>query len=157
MRGKKAPKRNIIPDPKFNRVDVNKFVNQVMRKGKKTIAQKIVYGAFDIVKAKSKQEPLLIFDEAVKKIAPQMEVRTRRIGGAHYQIPFPVRGDRQKTLAYRWIIRAAKSRKGKPMHEKLAEEILNAAKGEGVAIKKREDVHKMAEANKAFAHFAKFG
>ena len=157
MRGKQAPKRNILPDPRFNRVDIHKFINQVMRQGKKTTAEKIVYGAFDIVKEQSKKDPLAVFDAAIKKISPQMEVRTRRVGGAHYQIPFPVRGERQKTLAYRWIIQAAKGRKGKPMKEKLAEEIMQAAKGEGVAYKKREDIHKTAESNRAFAHFAKFG
>ena len=157
MRGKQAPKRKILPDSKFNRVDIHKFINQIMRAGKKTIAEKIVYGAFDLVKEKSKKDPLQIFDQAIKKITPQMEVRTRRVGGAHYQIPFPVRGTRQQTLAFRWLISAARSGKGKPMKEKLASELLLAAQGEGIAIRKREDVHKMAESNKAFAHFAKFG
>jgi small subunit ribosomal protein S7 len=157
MRGKKAPVRKILPDVRFKSIDLHKFINQVMKSGKKSIAQKIVYGAFDLIQEKSKKEPLKVFEEAIKKVAPQMEVRTRRVGGAHYQIPFPVRGDRQNTLAYRWLINAAKERKGKPMHVKLADEILAASIGEGAAIKKREDVHKMAEANKAFAHFAKFG
>lgn len=157
MRGKKAPVRKILPDVKFSSIELHRFINQVMKSGKKTTAQRIVYGAFDIIKDKGKKEPLQVFEEAIKKVSPQMEVRTRRIGGAHYQIPFPVRGDRQNTLAYRWIISAAKGRKGKPMREKLAEELLAAASGEGSAIKKKEDVHKMAESNKAFAHFAKFG
>ncbi len=157
MRGKRAPIRKILPDVKFKSLELHRFINQVMKSGKKTIAQKIVYGAFDIIKEKTKKEPLKVFEEAVKKVSPQMEVRTRRVGGANYQIPFPVRGDRQNTLAYRWLISAAKDRKGKPMQEKLAEEILAAANGEGSAIKKRDDVHKMAESNKAFAHFAKFG
>ncbi len=157
MRGKRAPKRKILPDPKYGRVDIHKFINHVMRKGKKTLAQKIVYGAFDIIEEKTKQDPVQVWEEAVKNVAPQMEVRTRRIGGAHYQIPFPVKGDRQKTLAYRWIIEAARSRKGASMVEKLADEIMQAAKGEGAAVKKKEEIHKMAEGNKAFAHFAKFG
>ncbi len=157
MRGKRAPVRKILPDVKFSSVELHRFINQVMKSGKKTIAQKIVYGAFDLIKDKLEKEPLQVFEEAIKKVSPQMEVRTRRIGGAHYQIPFPVRGVRQNTLAYRWIIKAAKERKGKPMREKLAEELMAAASGEGSAIKKREDVHKMAESNKAFAHFAKFG
>lgn len=157
MRGKRAPKRKIAPDVRFDRVDVHKFINQVMRSGKKSVAQKIVYGSFDLIKEKSKKDPLQVFDEAIKKVSPQMEVRTRRIGGAHYQIPFPVRGERQQTLAFRWVISAARQRKGKPMHEKLADEFVAASQGEGSAIKKREDVHKMAESNKAFAHFAKFG
>ncbi len=157
MRGKRAPKRNILPDPKYNRVDIHKFINQVMRKGKKTIAQKIVYGAFDIIAEKTGQDPVDVWEEAIKNVSPQMEVRTRRIGGAHYQIPFPVKGDRQRTLAYRWIIESARSRKGAAMVEKLADEILQASKGEGSAVKKKEEIHKTAESNKAFAHFAKFG
>ncbi len=157
MRGKQAPKRNIAPDVKYGRSDIHKFINQVMRDGKKTLAQSIVYDAFDIIAEVSKKDPVKVFDEAIKKVAPQVEVRTRRVGGAHYQIPFPVRGERQQTLAYRWIISAAKSRKGKPMSAKLADELMQASSGEGAAFRKKEDVHKMAESNKAFAHFAKFG
>lgn len=157
MRGKQAPKRHIEPDPKYGRVDIHKFINLVMREGKKSTAQKIVYGALEIVEQQAKKDPLKIFDEAIKKVAPQVEVRTRRVGGAHYQIPFPVKGPRQQTLAFRWVINAAKSKKGKAMKEKLAEELLQASQGEGNAVKKKEDVHKTADANKAFAHFAKFG
>ncbi len=157
MRGKQAPKRNIEPDIKYGRTDVHKFINQVMRNGKKTLAQSIVYDAFDIIAEQTKKDPIKVFDEAIKKVAPQVEVRTRRVGGAHYQIPFPVRGERQQTLAYRWIISAAKGRKGKPMSVKIADELIQASNGEGAAFRKREDVHKAADSNKAFAHFAKFG
>ena len=154
MRGKKKAKREISPDPVYNNITVSKFINQVMRKGKKTIAKKIVYGVFDIVKEKTKKEPLEIFEKAMNNASPLLEVKPKRIGGATYQVPVEVRGERRLTLAMRWIIEAAKSKKGKPMKEKLAEELINAANNTGVAIKKKEDTHRMAEANRAFAHFA---
>jgi len=154
MRRKKREKRIILPDPVYNNVTVAKFINQVMRRGKKTIARKIVYKAFEIIREKTKKEPLEVFDLALKNAAPLLEVKPKRIGGATYQVPREVKGDRRLTLAMRWIIRAAKSRKGKPMREKLAEELINAANNTGVAIKKKEDTHRMAEANRAFAHFA---
>jgi len=154
MRGKKKTKIAIPPDPVYNNITVSKFVNQVMRKGKKTIAKEIVYGAFDVVKEKTKKEPLEIFEKAMSNASPLLEVKPKRIGGATYQVPVEVRGERRLTLAMRWIIEAAKSKKGKPMKEKLAEELINAANNTGVAIKKKEDTHKMAEANRAFAHFA---
>ena len=125
-----------------------------MKEGKKTIAKKIVYGAFDIIKAKTQKEPLEVFDAAMQNTAPILEIKPKRIGGATYQVPTEVRGERKVTLAMRWIINAARSKKGKPMKEKLAEELMLAAKNEGSAIKKREDVHRMAEANRAFAHFS---
>ncbi|MFH1456676.1 MAG: 30S ribosomal protein S7 [Patescibacteria group bacterium] len=156
MRGKQAPKRKINPDPKYNRVDIAKFINYILKGGKKTVAQSILYNAFDIITEKSKKDPLQIFDQAFKKVGPSLEVRGRRVGGANYQIPFPVREERRFTLASRWIIEAAKKIKGRPMAEKLAEIILQSANGEGQAIKKKEDAHRMAEANKAFAHFARF-
>ncbi len=155
MRGKQAPKRQIDGDAKYNDVDIAKFINYIMKRGKKTVAQSIVYGAFDIIKEKTKQDPRHIFNKALKKVSPLLEVRGRRIGGANYQIPYQVRGKRRFTLGCRWIIEAATERKGKPMKVKLAEEILAASEGEGNAVKKRETVHKMAEANKAFAHFAR--
>ncbi len=155
MRGKRAPKRKIDGDIRYNDVNIAKFINYIMRRGKKTVAQKIVYGAFDIIKEQTKQDPRHVFNRAIKKVAPLLEVRGRRIGGANYQIPYQVRGDRRFTLGCRWIIEAAKARKGKSMAEKLAAEIMDAANGEGAAVKKRETVHKMAEANKAFAHFAR--
>jgi small subunit ribosomal protein S7 len=154
MRGKKKAKKTIPPDPVYNNVTVSKFINQVMRKGKKTVAKKIVYGAFDIIKEKTKKEPLEIFEKAISNASPLLEVRPKRIGGATYQVPVEVRGERRLTLAMRWITEAAKSKKGKPMEEKLAEELINAANNTGVAIKRKEDTHKMAEANRAFAHFA---
>jgi len=154
MRGnKQAPKRKLEPDVKFNRTDLAKFINYIMGRGKKNTARSVVYNALELVKEQTKEDPLKIFDEAIQNIAPQMEVRSRRVGGSNYQIPFPVTGTRQQALTFRWLIGAARSRKGKPMHEKLAEELIQASKGEGSAIKKKEDVHRMAEANRAFAHF----
>ena len=126
-----------------------------MEDGKKTVAQKVVYGAFDILSDKTKQDPLEIFDQAIKNVIPSIEVRSRRIGGANYQIPMPVRGERRITLAFRWILIAARGKKGAPMSERLATEIMEAAEGTGTAFKKKEDVQRMAEANRAFAHFAR--
>jgi small subunit ribosomal protein S7 len=148
--------RNIVkPDTKFNSLKVEKFINHVMDSGKKSIAQKIVYDAFDIIKEKEKVEnPLEIFENALKNAAPMMEVRSRRVGGANYQVPREVRPERRQFLAMSWIKNAANSGKGKPMAQKLANEIILASKNEGEACKKRENTHKMAEANKAFAHFA---
>ena len=154
MRQKKKTKRNIPPDPVYDNVTIAKFINQVMRRGKKTIARKIVYRTFDIIKEKTKKDPLEIFDLALKNAAPLLEVKPRRIGGATYQVPREVRGERRLTLAIRWIIQAAKSRKGRPMREKLAEELIAASNNTGAAIKKKINMHRMAEANRAFAHFA---
>jgi small subunit ribosomal protein S7 len=155
MRGKTAPKREILPDPKFQNMEVAKFVNYVMRRGKKSVAQSIVYGAFDLIAEKTEKSPLEVFELAIKNIAPTLEVKGRRIGGANYQIPIQVKAERRFLLACRWIIEASKERKGKPMAEKLAQELMDAAKKEGAAMKKRETVQKMAEANRAFAHFAR--
>jgi small subunit ribosomal protein S7 len=153
-RRKKFKKRIIPPDYLYNNVQVGKFINQVMRKGKKNIARKIVYGAFDIVKEKTKKEPLEVFAKAIENASPALEVKPKRIGGATYQVPREVKGERRVTLAMRWIIQAAKMRKGKPMKEKLAEELINASNNTGWAVKKKIDTHRMAEANRAFAHFA---
>jgi small subunit ribosomal protein S7 len=153
-RRKKKVKRIIVPDFVYSNLAVAKFINQVMRQGKKTIARKIVYKAFDIIKEKTKKEPWEVFEQAIKNATPLLEVKSKRIGGATYQVPREVREDRALTLAVRWIITAAKSKKGKPMAEKLSEELINAAKNEGSAIKKKEDTRRMAEANRAFAHFA---
>ena len=155
MRGKPVSKRKIQPDAKFNDLDVAKFINYIMERGKKTTAQKIVYGCFEIIKEITKQDPRHIFNKAMKQVSPLLEIRGRRIGGANYQIPVQVRGERRFNLGCRWIINAARARIGKPMAEKLAMEILDASKGEGTAVKKRAEVHRMAEANKAFAHFAR--
>ena len=153
MRRKKKIKRQIIPDPVYDNVIVAKFINQVMRKGKKTIARKIVYQAFDIVKEKAKKDPLEVFDLALENAAPLLEVKPKRVGGATYQIPREVKGERRITLAMRWIIQVAKLKKGKPMRIKLAEELIEAANNTGAAVKKKENTHRMAEANRAFAHF----
>lgn len=155
MRGKSIPKRKINPDPKYKSINIAKFINYVMRRGKKSVAQKIVYEAFDILKEKHKKESLDIFDQAIKNVTPRVEVRSRRIGGAHYQIPHQVKVDRGQALAYRWIIEAAKARKGKPMKECLAMELLDASQDQGAAIKKKQDIFRMAQANRAFAHFAR--
>ncbi len=155
MRGKPAPKRKISGDSKYNDFDVAKFINYVMFDGKKSVAQQVVYGAFDIIKDRTKQDPRHIFNKALKRISPLVEVRGRRIGGANYQIPYQVRGERRFSLGCRWLIEAARSHKGSPMAKKLADEIIAASEGEGNAVKKKELVHKMAEANKAFAHFAR--
>lgn len=151
----KVKNRNIPrPDRVYNSQNVGKFVNYIMWDGKKNTARDVVYGAFDIIKEKTKTEnPIEIFDTAIKNVGPVMEVRSRRIGGANYQVPREVRPERRIALAYRWIIDAARAKKGKPMSIKLADELIAASKGEGEAIKKRENTHKMAEANKAFAHF----
>lgn len=155
MRGKKASKRTIKPDPKYNSTVIAKFINQVMRRGKKSVAQEVVYSAFDILKKNGDNNPLDVFDKAIKNIGPEVEVRGKRIGGANYQVPWEVRGDRKYALAFRWLIEAAKAKKGKPMAEKLALELKDAASGQGAAVKKKEDVHRMAQANRAFAHFAR--
>lgn len=153
---RKVKNRNVAkPDIAFNSQKVEKFINYVMERGKKNTARRIVYTAFDIIKDKEKVEnPLEVFDTALKNTGPTMEVRSRRVGGANYQVPREVRPERRNYLSMKWIIDAAKAKKGKPMAEKLSDEIILAAKNEGEAIKKRENVHKMAEANKAFAHFA---
>jgi len=155
MRGKPAPKRDIEGDIKYSDKTVAKFINYIMTGGKKTTAEKVVYGAFEFIKDKTKQDPRHVFNKALKRVSPLVEVRGKRVGGANYQVPFQVRGERRFALGCRWLIEASKARKGKPMAEKLAAEILDASEGEGAAVKKRDMVHKMAEANKAFAHFSR--
>ncbi len=155
MRRKPATKRDIKPDPKYGDVRLAKFINNVMKGGKKSIAQRVMYDALEIIKSKTKtKEPLEIFNKAIENVSPVLEVKSRRVGGANYQVPYEVRGDRREALAMRWIIGTAQNKKGKPMAEKLAQELIDASKNEGEAIKKRQNVHRMAEANKAFAHFA---
>lgn len=153
---RKVTNRNIPgADLVYSSTKVEKLINYVMEEGKKNTARSIVYGAFDIIKEKKKElEPLEVFELALKNAGPLTEIRSRRIGGANYQVPREVRPERRFALSLRWIINAAKSKKGRPMHEKLADELLAAANNEGEAVKKRETVHRMAEANKAFAHFA---
>lgn len=145
--------RNISPDPLYKDIKVAKLINQIMRQGKKSIARKIVYEAFEIIN-KKKKDPKEIFEKALENAAPLLEVKPKRVGGATYQVPREVKGERRLALAMRWIIDGAKTKKGKPMKEKLAEELLLAANNEGSAIKKKENIHRMAEANRAFAHFA---
>jgi len=143
------------PDAVYESVKVSKLINYIMQEGKKETARKAVYGALDIIKEKQKTEnPVEVLEEAIKNTAPVMEVRSRRVGGANYQVPVEVRPDRRLALSLRWIIEGARGKKGKPITEKLADELISAAKNEGDAVKKRENTHKMAEANKAFAHFA---
>ena len=154
MRRRRAPKRDTLPDPKYNSKLISKFINTVMLQGKKSLAEKIVYGALETVKQKSNnQDPLDIFQKAIDNARPRMELKPRRVGGATYQIPIEVRQDRGTDIAMRWLRNFAKDRKGKPMQEGLAEEILQAYQNQGPAIKKKQDTHKMAEANRAFAHF----
>ncbi len=155
MRGKSAIKRELAPDSKYGSVLVSKLVNYVMKDGKKSVAEKVVYACMDIVATETKQNPIDVFDEALKNITPTVEVKSKRVGGANYQVPMPVRGDRRYALAYRWLLVAARGKKGRPMSEKLAEELMLAAKNEGDAVKKRADVQRMAEANRAFAHLAR--
>ena len=154
MRGKVKNRNMPKPDHRFNSVLIEKFINHVMERGKKATARAVVYDALDIVKEQTKREPMEVFEDAMRNAGPLMEVRSRRIGGANYQVPREVPEERKQFLAMKWIIEAAQSKKGKPMAIKLSEELIGASKNEGEAIKKRENVHRMADANKAFAHFA---
>src|SRR3989338_7850868 len=149
-------KHRIDPDYKYNNIKVAKFINYIMQLGKKTVAAKIVYDALDIIADKTKTDPKAVFESALKNVSPILEVKGRRIGGANYQVPIEVLEPRKTTLGMKWIIDAARAKKGRPMAEKLANELMEAYNKQGAAIKKREDVHRMAEANKAFAHFARF-
>ncbi len=155
MRGKKAPRRKVAADSKYNSPLVSKLINYVMQDGKKTTAQNIVYSAFEQMEKKMEKPALEIFDEALKNVSPTLEVKAKRVGGANYQVPLQVRADRRIQLAYRWLLVAARARKGKPMAEKLAFELMEAAQNQGDAVKKKMDVQRMAESNRAFAHFAK--
>ena len=147
-----VPKREILPDPVYNSVLVTKLVNGVMLDGKKGVAQKVVYEAFDAIKTKTGKEPLDVFTEAMNNIMPSLEVKARRVGGATYQVPIEIRPDRRQTLGLRWLVGYSRKRSEKTMKDRLANEIMDAANNTGAAVKKREDVHKMAESNKAFAH-----
>ena len=149
----RAEKREIIPDPKFGDVVLTKFMNSVMKDGKKSAAERIVYGAFDQIEGKAKQNPLEMFHQALENVMPALEVRSRRVGGATYQVPVEVRTDRRQALAIRWIIAAARSRGENTMVERLSGELLDAANNRGTAVKKREDTHRMADANRAFSHY----
>jgi len=153
---RRAYKKHIVaPDRVYNDVALSLFINKIMQSGKKATAQKIVYGAFDIIKDKTKKEGIEIFRQAIENASPLVEVKPKRVGGATYQVPMEVRGERKLALSYKWIIDAARAKKGKGMAEKLSEELILASKNEGNAMKKKADTHRMAEANKAFAHFAR--
>ena len=148
-----VPKREALPDPLYNSVLVTKLVNSIMYDGKKGVAQKVVYGAFDIIKEKTGRDPLEVFNQAMENVMPVLEIKARRVGGATYQVPMEVRPERRQTLGLRWLTQYSRSRSEKTMRERLAGEILDAINNLGNAVKKRDDTHKMAEANKAFAHF----
>ncbi|MCK5741254.1 MAG: 30S ribosomal protein S7 [Chlorobi bacterium] len=153
MRKRRAEKRRLIPDPKFNDLLLSRFINNIMLDGEKNVARKIVYDAFELVAERTKKDPLELFKKAIANIAPVTEVRSRRVGGATYQVPVDVREDRRVALAIRWLKIYAKARRDKTMAMRLAAELISASNNEGAAVKKKEDIHRMAEANKAFAHF----
>ncbi len=153
MRRRRAEVRKIDPDPMYNDLLVTKLVNTVMYDGKKSIAQKVVYGAFDMIREKSGKDPLEVFKKALDNIKPIVEVKPRRVGGATYQVPVEVNEPRKTSLGLRWLVTASRGKKGRPMKNRLAEELLSAFEGTGTAVKRREDTHRMAEANRAFAHF----
>ena len=148
-----VPKRDVLPDPVYNSKLVTRFINKVMMKGKKAIAEGIVYDAFDLVRSKTGKDPLEVFETALKNVMPVLEVKARRVGGANYQVPVEVRADRKLSLGIRWLVNYSRLRGEKTMHERLAAELMDAANSTGASVKKREDTHKMAEANKAFAHY----
>jgi len=152
-RRREVPKREILPDPKYKNVDVAKFGNVIMLQGKKAVAERIVYGAFDTIQTKSGKDPLEVFNQALSNVKPMVEVKSRRVGGANYQVPVEVRPIRRMALAMRWLREAAAKRSEKSMAQRLAGELLDASEGRGGAMKRREEVHRMADANKAFAHF----
>ena len=149
----RAEKRQVLPDPKFKDIVITKFMNQIMQDGKKSTAERIVYGAFDLVESKAKKDPVEVFHAALESISPAVEVRSRRVGGATYQVPVEVRPERRQALAIRWLAAAASARNENTMRERLAGELLDASQGRGSAVKKREDTHRMAEANRAFSHY----
>lgn len=153
MRKRRAIKRDVLPDPIYNSKVVTKLINQIMQDGKKGTAQKILYEAFDIIKEKTGKDPIEVYNQALENIKPALEVKNRRVGGSNYQVPIEVSEDRAQTLALRWLVNYARLRNGRGMAEKIANEIIDAANETGGAFKKREDTHKMAEANRAFAHF----
>jgi len=148
-----APKRQVLPDPRYNSRTIARFVNKLMLRGKKSTAEQITYGAFDILKTKTGKDPMEVFTQALNNAMPLVEVRPRRVGGATYQVPMEVRPDRRQAMGMRWLITFARSRPGRTMQERLASELLDAANNQGASVKKREDTHRMAEANKAFAHY----
>jgi len=153
MRKRQATKRDVLADPIYNSKVVTKLINQIMQDGKKGTAEKIIYEAFDIIKTKTNKDPMEVFNKAMENIKPALEVKSRRVGGANYQVPVEVKPDRAQALAFRWLAQYARLRNGHSMAENLANEIIDASEGTGASVKKREDTHKMAEANRAFAHY----
>ena len=153
MRRRRAEQRPVTPDVKYGSVDLTRFINKVMERGKKTVAQGIVYGALDVLERQARRPPLEVFQDALRNAIPVLQVKPRRVGGATYQVPLEVPPRRGRQLAIRWLITGARSRKGRPMAEKLAQELLDASRGEGSAVKRKEDLHRMAEANRAFVHY----
>jgi small subunit ribosomal protein S7 len=153
MRRNRAPEREVFPDPKYNSVELSKFINRIMHDGKKSTAQRIVYGSFDIIGDRTGKAPLEVFEQAIQNVSPVVEVKPRRVGGATYQVPLEVPANRRQALAHRWLIANARRRSGKSMAQKLANELMDAANNTGATIKKKEDTHRMAEANRAFAHY----
>lgn len=152
-RRRRAERREIAPDPRYNNIEVSRFINNVMQSGKKTVAQRIVYTALEQAEHEAHRPAMEVFEQAIRNAMPMLEVRSRRVGGATYQVPTEVRPERRLALAMRWIITAARSRNGKPMADRLAQELLEASRGQGTAVKRKEDLHKMAEANRAFVHY----
>ncbi|MEE9199383.1 MAG: 30S ribosomal protein S7 [Dehalococcoidia bacterium] len=152
-RRRRAERRPVAPDPKYQSERLARFINKVMLRGKKSTAQRVVYSAFDIIEASEKKSPLDVFEQALKNSTPLLEVKPRRVGGATYQVPIEVRSQRSQTLAMRWIVAATRARTGRPMAQRLADELKDAARGEGAAVKRRQDLHRMAEANRAFVHY----
>ena len=152
-RRRRAERRILPPDPAYNNVELSKFINCVMQRGKKTTAQRIIYSAFDIIREEANREPLEVFQQAMRNATPAVEVRPKRVGGATYQVPTELRPVRSEALAIRWLIRGARSRKGIPMRRGLANELMEASRGEGSAVRRKEELHRMAEANRAFVHF----
>ena len=152
-RKKQAPKRIVYPDAKYQSLILTKFINFIMYDGKRSVAEKIIYTALDKIKEKTKEDPIKVFNDAIGKVRPNLEVRSRRVGGATYQVPVEVKSKRSQTLALRWILEASRKRKNRTMSDKLFNELMDASQGKGSSIKKREDTHKMAESNKAFAHY----
>ncbi|MBU1699135.1 MAG: 30S ribosomal protein S7 [Candidatus Eisenbacteria bacterium] len=149
----KIQRRDLLPDPRYNNVMITRFINCLMRRGKRSVAEQILYGAIDIIEDKTKQDGLTVFKQAINNVKPQLEVKSRRVGGATYQVPVEVKPERKMALALRWLINFSKARAGGSMRDKLAAEMMAAAKNEGASIKKRDDTHRMAEANKAFSHY----
>ena len=152
-RRRRAERRQVVPDPKYNSVELSRFINKVMLNGKKTVAQRIVYGAMDQAEREAHRPGLEVFEQAIRNATPMVEVKSRRVGGATYQVPTEVRFERRLALSMRWIVKAARTRSGRPMAERLAQELLEASRGQGAAVRRREELYRMAEANRAFAHY----